>query len=532
MEGGSRIVVCGSDHLTIRVVEELQALGGEVVVVMQADSGPLAARVRDWGLTPVVGDYREEGVLHQAGLPRARGVALLEDDDVSNLHAALAAHEIAPEARLAVRMFNLDLGQQLETLFEECRMMSSSELAAPAFADAVLTGRTGQRLSVLGRVLELRELPPDDPSLVAPLGPGRDSTVLGLVELGEEEVASPARTPVEPDRMEVGARAVRTLFDRRLLWLLAALVATLAVSGVVFTAFHDLSLIDALYFTVVTITTTGYGDINLLEADAALKAYGIGVMLLGALILAVLFGLVTDAIVGVRLARALGERPRPERDHVIVCGLGSIGYRVVERLCERGVPCIAVDRDEQGRFVTATRTLGVPVVVADASQPETLSELNIERARGVMCMTSDDVANLRAALAVRTSHPGVRVVLRLFDPDLADRVAHQFGIEISRSVTDLAAPSFASALLEREVLGTFAVGARAQVVAQLEVPGDSPLAGETVAGLEERFGARVLSAGGRWRPPPQSEAKQGDLVVVAPRPALAELTRALEGAAT
>ena len=87
-----------------------------------------------------------------------------------------------------------------------------------------------------------------------------------------------------------------------------------------------------------------------------------------------------------------------------------------------------------------------------------------------MVVTDDDAANLAAALAARTLAPDIRVVLRLFDHDLAARVETAFAIHVSRSVSSLAAPAFAAALSERRALATIAVGAQALTVAEFAAP--------------------------------------------------------------
>jgi hypothetical protein len=100
------------------------------------------------------------------------------------------------------------------------------------------------------------------------------------------------------------------ILDRRLA-IVGVMFALLIVTGtLMFNRYLGLSLLDALYFVVVTVATVGYGDINLLEASPPLKVFGIGMIMFGALTFALAFGLVTDAIVGARLLRALGQSPR------------------------------------------------------------------------------------------------------------------------------------------------------------------------------------------------------------------------------
>jgi Trk K+ transport system NAD-binding subunit len=277
------------------------------------------------------------------------------------------------------------------------------------------------------------------------------------------------------------------------------------------------------YFAVTTISTTGYGDITPLHEGAGLKLGVMVLMLIGALSLALIYALITDAVVGVRLSRSLGERPRPRRGHVVVLGLGRIGQRVVEDLVARRIPCVAVERNENAPGVHAARRLRVPVMLADISSPTALEGLHIPTARCLMAVTDDDAANLAAGLGARTLAPDVRVVLRLFDHDLAARVETAFAIHVSRSVSSLAAPAFAAALSDRRALATIPVGAQALTVAEFGAP-----IGRTVSELEESaFGeVRVLALGDRWAPPAETRAAHGDTLVAVGSPTgLAALTQ-------
>ena len=124
------------------------------------------------------------------------------------------------------------------------------------------------------------------------------------------------------------------ILDRRLAVVGVMFGFLIVSSTLMFNRYLGLGLLDSLYFVVVTVATVGYGDINLLEASAPLKVFGIAMIMFGALTLALVFGLVTDAIVGARLVRALGQYPVPKRDHVVVCGVGTTGSTVI-RLCLR-----------------------------------------------------------------------------------------------------------------------------------------------------------------------------------------------------
>ena len=157
------------------------------------------------------------------------------------------------------------------------------------------------------------------------------------------------------------------------------------------------------------------------------------------------------------------------------------------------------------------------MVEGDAGNTATLRALRIESARAVVAVTDDDVVNLETAVAARAIRPDMRIVARLFDPDLADRVQRALSINISRSVATLAAPAFVSALYERRTLAVVPVRTRALVVAAVAVPEGSPLLGTPVGDLAGRHDGHVLGTAGRWRPAPDEPIAAGELVVIASR---------------
>jgi Trk K+ transport system NAD-binding subunit len=537
-------IVAGSDGIAVRLAEELIALGESVVVIARDMEPRFRTHLVQQGVLVLEGDARDLADLRTAGLDSAAALAIVEDNDVSNLHAALAARGARGELRLVVRMFNQELGSRLEALFPDAHILSASAIAAPAFLAAAL--RTSQRIVVADREFEVRALteeddfsavvpvalfdpqagtaalfPPPAPGVLALVPEDDDDHDVSAVDAAAEEIRQAASLAAATLTRLI---ALARLVDRRLVALLALVTSIVIVAALLWSASTHYNLLDSAYFAVTTVSTTGYGDITPLKQGDGLKLAVMGLMLIGALSLALVYALVTDAIVGVRLARSLGERPRPRRDHVVVLGLGKVGQRVIEGLVARRIPCIAVERDEAAPGIRAARQLRVPVVLADIAAPNALDGLYLEHARCVMVLTDDDAANLAAALGARALRSDLRVVLRLFDHDLAQRVETAFSIHVSRSLSSLAAPAFAAALSDRRALATIPVGAQAITVAEMGVS-----VTRTVAELEGAAAgqARVIALGRHWTPPAAVQIGAGERLVAVGSPAgLAALAKA------
>jgi Trk K+ transport system NAD-binding subunit len=515
-DGLPHIIVSGLDNLGRRTIEELR-LGDEPVVAIAGDEDEGEGLVRP-DVHVVVGDHKRERVLREAGVIEATSLVLTRDDDLGNLHAALLARELNPSIRLVIRVFDAQIAERLPDLIDNAVALSSSALAAPGFVAAALEGEGGEQFTLAGRQFVVRlatdhdapDIAPHDHldrrtvafihddrtvELLPPSGSSRpgtpvlleahDPTTLARLEQHDE------RSPVQRLRDRLASP------DRRLVRLGGILIVLALVSAVLFELTVGLTPVRAASWAIGLLTGSGTGFSGVDEASTPdiLKGYGILLSLIGAALVGVIYALITDAIIGARLLATLGRRPVPAsiRDHVIVCGLGSIGYRVALGIRERGVKVVVVEPDENGRFVAAARALGIVVVVGDARQAEVLSRVGVERCRAICAVTSDDLINLTAALNARAIRSDLRVVLRLFDPELALRAQHGLSIRFTRSVSHLAAPAFAAAAIGSQVEASIPVGdKRVLLFARIRAADGSPLARLPISALAEPGAVTVL----------------------------------------
>lgn len=547
------VVLVGQDGLGVRVLEELRELGVSVTAVSAQADTSFAEAARAARVPLVIGDLQSEDTMRKANVDRARACAFLAGGDLANLHLALEARELAPEAKIVVRLFDTSLAGPIRELVGDVAVLSASELAGPVFVAAALRGSAELAFRVGDRQVALQEVDIGDPRPRLALAkaesdeeepelfPTEAVRVLGIVDQGQAGDAGPdpaargdleMRLAARQAGLAAGAarlsraswlifRGLVGVMDRRLAVVAVLFVLLLMGSTLVFDRGLGVDLLDAFYFTVTTVMSVGFGDINLLEASPAVKLFGTAIMVLGGLVLALVFALLTDAIVGARLAQALGQGPLPKRHHVIVCGIGRTGGRIIEDLVKAEVPCVAVERKEDAGNTGLLRRLGVPLVVGDAASGETLDSLKLGSARALMAMTNDDLANLQCALLARARAPDLRVVLRLFDQNLAVRVQRATDLDLSRSVSALAAPAFVAAVLGRRTTAMLPVGAEVMQVVGLT----AEQAGE-VKTLEQGCDARVLAVDGAVFPRPDLKVTEGsELVMVGTSRGLAELER-------
>jgi Trk K+ transport system NAD-binding subunit len=539
---GAPILIAGDDGVPVRVREELAGAGVPTVALCSSPDTIAGRAAAAAGAPLVIGDLRSAATWEQAGLDGARSVGLLDGDDLTNLSAALLIAEHSATVPLVVRVFSGDLTNGIEQMLgDRATALSEIEVAAPAFVQAALSGNTGQRITIAGHVLEVAEVDRGDPALVVALANAETPTdvlptphelgthVLGLVD-GSAVVtgargALPAAVaqhhlnragPVARGRRPTSRlRTTLKLVPGRAWILLAVIAAVATISTAVFAIGTDHGVLDSLYFTATTMATVGYGDINLAGEANWLKVYDIGLMAVSAVLLAATLALITETLVSTRIDRALGRFPRPKEDHVVVCGLGKAGARIVAELDDLGIPCIGIEQHTDAVGIAVARRREIPVVFADIRAPGTFEALRLGRARALLAVTNDDLANLQCGLAARQVCPELRIVTRMFDRDLAERLDHAVHeLGLTRSVSALAAPTFSAALLGRPLVAPLPLSNVPLRVVETAVDPASPFAGHSVGEINQGTELRVLALDGRWRPRDDSRLEAGMTVGV------------------
>ncbi|MBO9320824.1 MAG: NAD-binding protein, partial [Roseiflexus sp.] len=189
-------------------------------------------------------------------------------------------------------------------------------------------------------------------------------------------------------------------------------------------------------------------------------------------------------------------RPTEQYNTVIVCGLGKVGFRVVNQLHKLNPrPRIVVVRlgNDRPEFVQQIGQLeGVADVIGDARNVEVLCRAGLNEAYSIAAMTSDDLQNVQIALAARRYRPDIHIVLRTFSDVLAERLVEIFGIHTTYSTSALAAPTMAAAALVGNVRQAFFIDGRLVATDEIRLSDGHPLIGVRIDDLRERESALVI----------------------------------------
>jgi len=496
-------VVCGDNPLAYRLIEELVAqIEDEVTVIMPSVARNYGPRIAALPKVRVIeASELHEGAFRAAGVEQANAVALVNQDDVGNIHAALRVQELNSDARLVIRFFNMNLGQRIQALFPGCAVLSDAETAAPSFVAGALSELAPSYVRLPDRTLYVaRRCDVASDRLICALA---DTSSAGHTELlptdqdradlvlaeGHATFGDATTHRRRRDLLRILWWRISASFNRKLGITALGLFVLLGLGTALFASVARLSWYDALYLVLLDAAGAAQPDTGLSIANKIVQTM---VTIVGISIIPVVTATVVDAVVGSRLDTALG-RIRPIAGHVVVVGLGNVGARVLSQLDDLGVPVVCVDSDEHAPGVPLARQIGAPIVFGDASREDTLRAAYLGTCRALVAVTGNDVTNLEAALQGRAMSEHLRVVLRLFDSDLAERVERNFGITISRSVPGLAAPAFAAAMLRREVLGTISVGRRILLIAEVPIQPGSELDGEVGESVNAPHQAQVIA---------------------------------------
>lgn len=178
-------------------------------------------------------------------------------------------------------------------------------------------------------------------------------------------------------------------------------------------------------------------------------------------------------------------------NHVILVGLGHLGYRVALKLHEMGEQVAAIEFNANADTLNAIRNLGIPVIHDDATRPASLESANIKDARTIIMASQNDAMNLQIALKARSMNPEIKVIVRIFDEDFAHALQEQFGF-IALSATEMAAPIFASAASGVDITNPISVEGESLSLARITISPNSDLAGKTVGQVEDGYSCNIV----------------------------------------
>lgn len=250
-------------------------------------------------------------------------------------------------------------------------------------------------------------------------------------------------------------------------------------------------------------------------------------------------GAVADSVIRLAFLMFSRKQNQPEwnrmlaslcRNHVVVVGVGRLGYEVIRELLDLREAVVAVEAASDAPLLTPLYDRKIPVIQGNARLGTILDQAGVTTAKAIIVTTSDDLTNLDVALTARDLNPKLRIVVRLFDETLASKVAGPFLMEVI-STTQVAAPAFIAAATGRKVYQGFHLSGQFVHLTDITVCEGGKLVGLTVDDLQSKMRVNVVmhqgKSGVNVNPGGHIVLEEGDtILVIAPMEPLLELETA------
>ena len=312
---------------------------------------------------------------------------------------------------------------------------------------------------------------------------------------------------------------------RRFVYIGLAMLLALLTGTVGFVVIERFPPFEAFYMTLITITTVGYSEIR--QLSPAGRVFNSFLIVSGVTTMFFAIGAMTQTIIEMELGELIGKR-RIKRmiekleNHYIVCGFGRVGRAAAQELKRAGVPFVVVDRSPE-RVEKAMRA-EMLAVLADSTQDQTLRDVGITRARGLIAALKTDADNLFVILSAKTLNPNLKVAARADEEEAEDKL-RRAGAETVFAPYSNAGHQMALSLLRPHVVQFLDVATRNigldVGIEQVRVAEESEFVSRSLKQMELRrdLGVIVLAirkADGQmlFNPPAEAMIAGGDYLIV------------------
>jgi hypothetical protein len=336
-----------------------------------------------------------EKIFHEMDMNSFSMTYVLFEKDEDNLEIVIALMALYSSIPITTSLFNENIRPHLEKANEKLIILNPAKLAAPLFVKAL-----------------------------------------------DNSINRNKKLKIKPKII----KQVKKSNNSFLIFLISFFLSIVFSSVVYFHLNEQLSWLDAFYFVVVTVSTVGYGDINLQNSNELSKVIGIALIICSSLFIWLIFSLLIDTIIKKRTQRSLGRKKYNYKNHVIICGLGRLGYFIADELQKTGIKIVIVESNQESANIEYFRNQNIDVYNGNARLPHVLQDVGAENCRALISVINDDYTNLEIGLNARYFQPNLRLVLRIFDESMALVIKEKFDIHLTKSMSYIAAEKFASLL--------------------------------------------------------------------------------------
>ena len=319
--------------------------------------------------------------------------------------------------------------------------------------------------------------------------------------------------------------------------ILLSVVLVVSVVGYRLLGGSSVTLLDALYMAVITLSSVGYGEIVDTGHNPALRVFNIFVIIFGVMIMLYVFSVLTAFLVGGQITEYFGRRKMLKRiselkNHYIVCGLGDTGRHAIEELSRTHSAYVAVDNNQEHikRLVEDESGLhrDMLYLVGDATDVGVLEQLRVDRAKGLISTLGSDKENLIITVLARQKNANVRIVTRCVDQKFAERLL-KAGADSTVSPNQIGGLRIASEVLRPHVVNFLDLmlkdKSRTLRIEEVDVPESSSWIGKRIVDVRLRANHNLLLLAvkdafhdgqkhGFWVNPPENVVCHAGMVLI------------------
>lgn len=327
--------------------------------------------------------------------------------------------------------------------------------------------------------------------------------------------------------------------QRRVLWGVCALIGIIAVGTGGYTVIEGWSFLDALYMTVITITTVGFAEVHPLTFGGRIFSIflivgGVG----GALyVLTGIMQYIVEGQIGTTLGRRrMKARINKLREHFILCGYGRVGQEIARTFKEEDAPFVIIDKSPES--IAQVEQAGYLYLQGDATSDEVLREAGVEQARGLVAAVGSDADNTYITLSARQLNSDLFIESRASSKEAgtkikragADRIVYPHRIGGRR----MAMLALRPAVVDFIDTVVWARGRELQLE-NVDIGKNSSLVGLTRKAARSKIGITILAMRKKsgklvTNPPDEEIIEDGDqLIIIGTKKRLASLEEALAG---
>ncbi len=385
------IIIFGLSHIAVRLKKKLLTNGYKVL-------HPLTEIANEkWAANSLL--ERIEDYLKDIEATDIEMFYLLDEKDDDNLEMIIALLSLFKNIPITASLFNEKLIPHLLEKHENLIILNPAKIAAPAFVKAL---------------------------------------------------SKPLQRNYEPIEATKPSLVLFKWKDTLINKLTLSFSAIIVLAIIFFKYTENLSWINSLYFVIVTVATVGFGDINLLNSPWWSKLFAVLLILSSTIFIWMIFSLTIDRVIKTRIQLALGRKKYRLTNHIIICGLGRLGYFIANELIKQNEKVLIIERNEELIQLDYLRQAGAEVYIGDARLPKVLSDVNIKYAKALYSVINNDSENLEIGLNGRSFQPTLRIILRIFDEQMAEKIKEHLNIHLTISASAIANDKFYE-VLEKKV---------------------------------------------------------------------------------